>query len=58
MHKQIREDINDIKRMLDAYTEPYYIDSKKAILSLKLCMELIDCLQQKIDMLEGQGREH
>jgi hypothetical protein len=54
MDKHTREIIDDIKRMLNAYTEPFCIDGKKAILALKLCMELVECLQEKIDLLESK----
>ncbi len=57
MDKQTREIIDDIKRMLNAYTEPFCIDGKKAILALKLSMELVECLQEKIDLMENKCPE-
>ena len=44
--------IAKIKQNLDSYTTPFNIDSTKAITALKLCIEVIDYMQDEITILK------
>jgi hypothetical protein len=43
--------IAKIKQNLDSYTTPFNIDSTKAIAALKLCVEVMDAMQDEITVL-------